>query len=62
MDSSLKLSNMRAIYHNDPIPALPYVIMNFVHGSTEVHMYECSHTAFVVYPEYADDDPFSDIL
>lgn len=28
---------------NDPVPTVPYVIMNFIHGGTEVHMYECTH-------------------
>ena len=62
MDSTLQLSNLRGVYFNDPVPTVPYVIMNFIHGATEVHMYECSKTAYVVYPPYTDDDPYSDLF
>mmetsp|Transcript_22145 Transcript_22145/g.21366 ORF Transcript_22145/g.21366 Transcript_22145/m.21366 type:complete len:118 (+) Transcript_22145:713-1066(+) len=51
--------NLRAVYRNDPVPTVPFQeVMNFYHGSTEIHFYDCDPTAFVAYPKFADDTPF----
>lgn len=52
-NSLLTLTNLRAVYLNDPVPNLPPMAFNFVQGGTEVHFYSCS--TYLVNPAYADD-------
>jgi len=59
-NSMITLANMRSVYIDDPVPALPPHSIWFRHVGTKVHFTSCSD--FIVYPAYKDDLPNPNLL